>query len=104
VAATRVEYRPLALDDLDAIFDYIAQDSPDRALAFVEDIQARCEALAEFPLRGPGRDDLAPGLRILPLPRRVIVAYVCTADSVTIVRLFYGGQDHETILRGANDL
>jgi len=30
----------------------------------------------------------------------VIIAYVASADVVTILGIFYGGQDYETILEG----
>lgn len=35
--------------DLEEIADFIAEDSPDRAVSFVQELLARCFALADFP-------------------------------------------------------
>ena len=50
-----------------------------------------------FPDRGIKRDDLRPGLRILGFERRAAIALQVTADSVTILRILYGGRDLETV-------
>jgi toxin ParE1/3/4 len=95
----RLDLRPAARADLFAIYEYIATDNPRRALTFVEDIEVRCEALATHPQMGRARPDLVPGIRVLPLPPRVIVAYMVQPDRIEIVRIFYAGQDYEAILR-----
>jgi toxin ParE1/3/4 len=100
----RLFYRPAALSDLDAIYDAIEPDSPRRALNFVNEIRERCRGLCEHPKLGPARDDLAAGIRIYPMRGRVVVAYRAGAEAVQIVRVFYGGQDFEAILRGDVDL
>jgi toxin ParE1/3/4 len=48
---------------------------------------------------GPAREDIAPGIRIYPMPRRVVVAYRVTSATVEITRVFWGGQDYETLIR-----
>jgi toxin ParE1/3/4 len=48
---------------------------------------------------GPAREDIAPGIRIYPMPRRVVVAYRVTSVTVEITRVFWGGQDYETLIR-----
>jgi toxin ParE1/3/4 len=95
----RLAYRPAALTDLDAIYDVIEPDNPDRALGFVADIRDRCRVLAEHPHIGRSRNDLGPGIRTLPMLGRVVVAYRITEDAIEITRVFYGGQDYEAILR-----
>ena len=50
-----------------------------------------------FPDRGNRRDDLRPGLRILGYERRAVIAFQITANSVTILRILYGGRDLETV-------
>ena len=92
-------YRHSALTDLDAIYDYIGADNPHRAASFVDEIRARCRALCTHPELGPKRDDIRPGLRILPMRSRVVIAYRLTADAVVILRVFYSGGDCE-VLRG----
>lgn len=45
-------YLPIAQDDLLAIEDFIAQDSPTRALAFVDKLDERIGGLEHHPLLG----------------------------------------------------
>lgn len=89
----RVTYRPSAVADLENIYEFIAQDSPERAFAYVGRIQVHCESLREMPERGTKRDDLATGIRTLNFERRAIIAYRVEGEIVRIVRVFYAGQD-----------
>jgi toxin ParE1/3/4 len=85
---------PLALDDLKAIFDFIAGDAGfDIADAYVARMEAACQRLTSFPHRGTPRDDLVPGLRTLAFERRATIAYMVEAGTVTIQRVLYGGRD-----------
>jgi toxin ParE1/3/4 len=67
----------------------------------VEAIRSFVKSLAEVPHRGTRRDDLRPGLRIVPFKKHTAIAFEIdeTAGVVTILRVFYGGQDYETIMR-----
>jgi len=96
-------YRHAALADLDAIYDYIEPDNPRRAASFVQDIRDRCRPLCVHPQLGRARDDLSSGIRILPTPGRVVVAYRITSAAIVVTRVFYGGQDYEAILRRNDD-
>lgn len=52
----RLEWSPLALEDRDEIFDYIAQNSPQAAVAVDDRIRERIASLVKFPKSGrPGR-------------------------------------------------
>jgi toxin ParE1/3/4 len=51
---------------------------------------------------GPARPHILPYLRILPLHKRAVAAYRIMADRVEVLRIFYGGQDYETILGEAD--
>jgi toxin ParE1/3/4 len=93
----KLVYRPAARDDLEAIFAYVAVDDPRRASAIIEDIRARCRALREYPALGPIRSDLGEGLRIYPLPRRIVVVYRVTAQAIVIIRVFSGGQEYSLV-------
>jgi toxin ParE1/3/4 len=95
-------FRPLALADLDAIYDYIAPDNPRRAATFVQDILTRCRTLCTHPEMGPARPDIAPALRIHPMLGRVVVCYRIIETEIVVLRVFYGGQDFETIMRDEN--
>jgi toxin ParE1/3/4 len=43
--------------------------------------------------RGRRRDDLGPGLRVVGFGRRVAITFAVFDDELTILRLYYGGQD-----------
>jgi len=87
-----------ALADLEEIFWYIAGDSSVRARSYIEDIRQSCQKLVSAPLIGVERPGLRAGLRILPLWRRIIVAYELPPDRVDILRVFSGRQDYEALL------
>ena len=91
-------YSGLAEADLDEIFDFIAADNPRRARSYIEDIRQACRDLCHTPLIGVERPDLRPGLRILPLWRRVVVAYALPPDELLVLRVFTSGRDYETIM------
>jgi toxin ParE1/3/4 len=55
---------PRAVEDVEEIGDYIARDSPKRALSFVNELEAKCRAVAATPELFPSRFDLFPGLRM----------------------------------------
>lgn len=90
----RVVFAPEAQADLLDLYDTIAKDGgTDRALAYVERIEASCLGLATFPERGTRRDDIRPGLRVLGFARRVAIAFHVSAGIVTIDRILYGGRN-----------
>ena len=99
----RIVWRPAALDDLDAIYWFIASDSRRHAAQFVQAIRSRCRMLRDHPRAGRARNDLISGLRVLALREEVLVAYIIIQDEVVIVRMFRGGQDYENILGAAQD-
>jgi toxin ParE1/3/4 len=62
----RLVVRPQALEDLDDIFDCIAEDSLDRAIGFIRKLYGQLEKLAASPGIGRRRDELLSGLRSFP--------------------------------------
>ncbi len=48
-----------------------------------------------FPVRGAQRDDIRPGLRVFGFRKRVSIAFEITGNVVTILGVFYGGQNLE---------
>ena len=92
----RVVFSPEAGDQLVALYDYIAAAaSHDIAARFTEAIIGYCESLQDFPYRGIQRDDVRPGLRITNYRKRTVIAFDVSADLVSILGVFYGGQDYE---------
>jgi plasmid stabilization system protein ParE len=96
----RVVFSPEAQKQLAELFDYIAgAASPHVAARYTEAIVSYCESLCTFPLRGTRRDDVRPGLRITNYKKRTAIAFNVNVEVVSIVGVFYGGQDYEAILR-----
>ena len=93
----RLLKRPEAESDLEEIWWYIAQDSPHNADRFLDRIQERCLALADFPQMGTSRDELKAGLRSQPVGNYLIF-YFPLEDGVDIVRVIHGSRDIESLL------
>jgi toxin ParE1/3/4 len=84
--------RPRAGADLSEIWEFMAEDSVERADAFVDRLDAKFRALAAQPLIGRERPELAPGLRSMPMERYVIF-YEPIPEGVAIVRVLHGARD-----------
>jgi len=95
----RVVFRQEALEDLEELYDFIADaGSPENAASFTESIVSFCESFADFAQRGTARDDLRPGLRTVGYRKRVVIAFAIINETVAIIGIFYGGRDHEQLL------
>jgi toxin ParE1/3/4 len=97
----RVVFAPEASDRLEELFLYIAeQSSPAIAQGYTDAIIATCEGLALFPYRGVARDDVRPGLRLTHHHGRTVIAYAVDdgTQTVSVVGVFYGGQDYKGAL------
>jgi toxin ParE1/3/4 len=88
--------RPQAEIDLDEIWWYIAQESPDHADRFLDKVEDRCQALAQFPQMGISREELMPALRSLAGGRRLIF-YLLIEDGIDVVRVLTGMRDIDAI-------
>ncbi len=96
----RVVFSPEAEEQLADLYRHIALvASPMIAERYVNAIITYCETLETYPLRGTQRDDLRPGLRITNYKGRTLIAFDVNAQQVSIIGLFYGGQDYETALQ-----
>jgi len=94
----RVVYAPEAEDQLLALFFHIAAAaSPEIAARYTDAIVSQCESLSTFPMRGARRDDIRPGMRVFGFRRRVSIAFEVTGEVVTILGVFYGGQNLEQV-------
>ena len=96
----RVVFSPEAEDQLAELYRYIATAaSPGIAERYVNAIIDYCETLNTFPLRGAKRDDIRPDLRITNYKGRTIIAFAVDERQVSIIGVFYGGQDYKTALQ-----
>jgi toxin ParE1/3/4 len=86
----------LADEDLLEIWFYIAADEMEAADRLLDQIDARCEGLGEYPEKGVQRDGLMPGMRSLPEGNYVIF-YRINGDRVEILRVLHGSRDFPSI-------
>ena len=96
-----VVFAPEASDQLEELYLYIAaKASPATAERYTSEIISCCESLSTFPKRGTSRDDIRPGLRITNYRGRTVIAFEVddVAPQVSILGVFYGGQDYESAL------
>nr|WP_245327720.1 MULTISPECIES: type II toxin-antitoxin system RelE/ParE family toxin [Xanthobacter] len=98
VKRVRVFYRPEAIEDLQAIYRAVAEMSQSHKVAqgFIERIMRRCRSIGDVPFGGRPRDDLQPGLRMVPFERSAVIAYLAP-EAVEITNIFYGGRDYEAL-------
>lgn len=95
-----VIFTPEAQEQLAALYRYIAiAASPETAERYTNAIVTYCESLHTFPNRGTRRDDVRPGLRITNYKKRAVIAFAVDAKLVSIIGVYYGGQDYEAALQ-----
>lgn len=88
----RVTRSAEARADLAEIWDYIAQDSLQRATAFLRELESTFQILAEQPMMGRQRPELGDDIRSFPMSRYVIY-YQPWPDGVGIVRVLHAARD-----------
>ena len=76
---------------------YIAEGDPDAADRFHNDLEKTFQHLAQHPLLGRGRPELAPDLRSFP-HRQHVIFYRPTPRGVHIVRVLHGVRDIPPLL------
>ncbi|KVE30151.1 plasmid stabilization protein [Burkholderia singularis] len=92
----RVILSPEVRDKLDEIeARIVAAGAPQTAARYVDAIVEYCASLATFPERGVPRDDLLAGLRLTHYRKRAVIAYRVSEKTVSILGVYYGGQDYE---------
>jgi toxin ParE1/3/4 len=87
-----VLFSPRAALDLREISDWIAKDSPRRALTFVDELRDHATRIGNAPEALPRRDDLAEGLR-MAVHRPYLIFFRIEADAVRIERVLHGARD-----------
>lgn len=91
----RIEWRPVAREDLRAIVRYIGKDNPTRAMSFGKELRDKTKPLAQHPELGrTGRPGLPEWLRELVVHPNYIVFYRVLAgtNTVQILRVKHAAQ------------
>lgn len=95
-----VIFTPEAQEQLVALYRYIGDAATaEIAERYTSAIAAYCESLQTFPHRGTRRDDVRTGLRVTNYKGRAVIAFVVDVDLVSVIGIFYGGQDYEAALQ-----
>jgi toxin ParE1/3/4 len=90
----RVVWREQADADLDALYDWIAEQAdPDVAHRHLLQIVEAVERLTDFPNRGRPRDGIRSGLRSIPFERSVTIFYHVVGDDVQVLRVIHARRD-----------
>ena len=95
-----IHYLPAAQEDLLQILDFIAQDNPGRAAAFVEELDRRTGGLSRHPRLGrvPRNATLqSAGYRVLVL-ESYLVFYRLRQKIVEVHRVVHGSRDLDHLL------
>ena len=95
-----VRYLPAAQDDLLSILDFIAEDSPDRATRFVDELDRRIGGLSRLPNLGrvPRNAILrSAGYRVLVL-ESYLVFYRVQPNGIDIHRVVHASRDLSHLL------
>lgn len=58
-----------------------------------------CQGLSAFPERSALHVNIRPGLRVTNYKKRVVIAYTFEDELVSIIGIFYGGQNYEASLQ-----
>jgi len=103
---TPYRFTPMALDDLDEIWNYIAGDSVDSANRVEAAIFEACEGIARHPMLGSKRSEITPlPVRFWVVSRfpNFIVVYRPETVPLQVVAVLYAKRDMKRVLaeRGA---
>lgn len=80
-----------AEEDLIEIWMYIAADNPAAADRLLDQIDAKCQMLADNPRLGQARPDIASTLRYFSVGRYLIL-YCEISDGIEVVRIVHGAR------------
>jgi toxin ParE1/3/4 len=95
-----LKYLPAAQEDIISILDYIAQDSPRRARAFIDKLDAQIGRLEKHSLLGrvPRHPKLREfGYRVL-IVESYLAFYIIRGDQIEIHRVVHGSRDLDHLI------
>lgn len=85
-------YSSDASADVAEISWYLFDLNPAAAYRFLDVLEETCALLADYPLIGRSRPELAKELRSYPIGNYLIF-YTPASDGIHIARILYGGRD-----------
>ena len=91
-----LKFSILARDDLNDIWEFIAQDNSLAASRFIDLIEQKCYLLADNPKIGRQRNELASELRSFPV-KSYVIYYRCREKGIEIIRILSSARDIDSI-------
>ena len=90
----KISYTESAKDDLHGIFDYIAGDNLDMAIAFTQELRESVNKLAGFPFMGRERneDEITFENSRKKIYRNYIIYYSVIKDTIYIEHIQHGSK------------
>jgi toxin ParE1/3/4 len=88
----RIRRTPRADQDLEEIWFFVAQDDPVAADRWLDTLEDKLGLLANSPLMGPTRPDIAPELRYHPVGNYLLL-YRIVSGGIEVVRVVHGARD-----------
>ena len=86
---------PLAEEDLEEIWNFVAERDVEAADRLIDEITGRFDHLLAYPEAGRARHELLVNLRSLPV-KRYVIFYQPTDDGVEIFRVLHGSRDAQS--------
>ena len=93
-----VAFSRAALRDLEAISDFISADGPPAAYRIVEDLEAACLSLVEFPQRYPILGEIDGEEVRRRSSQDYLVLYIVRGTAIEIARVVHGHRDLTALL------
>ena len=84
--------------DVYEIAHFIARDNPDAAFRLVDRFDETLNMLAENPLTGRAREELAPVVRSFPVGNYVLF-YRPSQNGIELIRVLHGARDLRRLFR-----
>jgi toxin ParE1/3/4 len=88
----RFRFSRRATADIEEIGDFIAGESPARAVSFISELRTHCRRLTDFPEAAPQRPEFGDGIRMV-VHGRYLILYVVHADLLEIRRVLHGARN-----------
>lgn len=93
-----LRFTEAAETQLEEIGDYIAQDNPERAITFIQDMRERCRSLSAFPSRFPLVERFEQnGIRKFA-HGNYLIFFRIEGTTVVIVHVLHAARDYTAIL------
>lgn len=93
----KLEFSPESRKDLLEIALYIAQENPNAAFSFVDELEASCKKLEDFPHIGAERPELGKNIRAL-VHESYLIFYEASETCARIERILHGSRDLSAVL------